>query len=298
MSLTTEREGAAAPSRGRSGVTVAPIAGALGACIGGVDLATLDDGQFADVHAAFLRYGVIFFTGQRLTPAQYIAFARRFGPLADYPFAKGLAGHPEIVEIIKEPHQKSNFGGMWHADTTYQPDPPKATMLHAIEAPAAGGDTLFADMRLAYERLSDGMRAMLDGLAAVNSSGLNAAALRGDHLMSGSMAAKAASDVQAKPVLEAEHPVVLTHPETGRKALFVNPSHTVRFAGFTTPESRPVLEFLFAHAIKPEHTCRFRWAPGSLAVWDNYATQHCAINDYDGHRRVMRRITIGGAAEL
>lgn len=291
MSLDTGVEAGRAQ---RSGLLVEPMSGALGAVIHGVDLAALDDASFAVIHDALLKHGVIFFHGQRLAPEHYVAFARRFGPLADYPFAKGLEGHPEIVEIIKEPHQTSNFGGMWHADTTYQPNPPMATMLYAIETPKAGGDTLFADMRLAYDKLSDGMRAMLDGLKAVNSSSLNASVLRGEHLKTGSMGAKA----DARPVLEAEHPVVLAHPQTGRRALFVNPSHTVRFVGMTREESVPILDYLYRHAIRPEFTCRFRWQPGSLAVWDNRATQHCAINDYDGHRRVMRRITIGGAAEV
>ncbi len=291
MSLDTAVEAGGAQRRG---LVVEPMSGALGAVIHGVDLAALDDAGFAAIHDALLKHGVIFFHGQHLDPAQYVAFARRFGPLADYPFAKGLEGFPEIVEIVKEPHQTSNFGGMWHADTTYQPDPPSATMLYAIETPKAGGDTLFADMRLAYDKLSEGMRAMLDGLKAVNSSSLNASVLRGEHLKTGSMGAKA----DAKPVLEAEHPVVLAHPQTGRKALFVNPSHTVRFVGMTREESAPILDYLYRRAVRPELTCRFRWQPGSLAVWDNLATQHCAINDYDGHRRVMRRITIGGAAEV
>jgi taurine dioxygenase len=270
------------------------MSGALGALITGVDLASLSDAEFDAIHDAFLRYAVIFFEDQELDAEAYLAFARRFGALAEYPFAKGLEGYPEIVEIIKEPHQTSNFGGMWHTDTTYQPNPPKATMLYAIETPAAGGDTLFADTRLAYDRLSPPMQGLLGGLRAVNSSSLNASLLRGDHLKGGSMGAKA----EAKPVLEAEHPVVRVHPETGRKSLFVNPSHTGRFAGFTREESKPILDFLFTHIIKPEYTCRFRWRPGSIAVWDNRSTQHCAINDYDGFRRVMRRITIGGAAEV
>jgi len=293
MSLATSDTTEAAPGA-PANLGVEPVSGALGAVIRGVDLANLDDDAFAAIYAAFLKYGVIFLEDQQLSPDQYVAFARRFGPLADYPFAKGMDGRPEIVEIVKEPHQTSNFGGMWHTDTTYQPNPPKATMLYAVQTPTTGGDTLFADMRLAYRKLSTGMQVLLAGLKAVNSSSLNASALRGDHLKGGAMGAKA----DAKPVLEAEHPVVRTHPETGAKALYVNPSHTVRFVGFTREESLPLLEFLYAHSIKPEFTCRFRWRPGSLAIWDNRSTQHCAINDYDGHRRVMRRVTIGGAAEL
>lgn len=293
MSLSVEGQSRQASGRAAAGMCVEPLSGALGAVIRGIDVTALDDAGFAAVYAAFLRHGVIVLEDQQVDPAQYVAFARRFGPLAEYPFAKGMDGHPQIVEIIKEPHQTSNFGGMWHTDTTYQPNPPKATMLYAVETPPVGGDTLFADMRLAYDKLSPGMQRMLAGLRALNSSSLNASLLRGEHLSSGSMGAK----TDAKPVLEAEHPVVLTHPETGRKALYVNPSHTVRFVGFTREESLPLLQFLFAHSVRPEFTCRYRWRPGSLAIWDNRSTQHCAINDYDGHRRVMRRITIGGAAE-
>ena len=271
---------------------VEPLSGALGAVVTGIDLARIDDAAFGRVYEAFLEHQVLFFRDQTLTPEQYLAFARRFGALADYPFAKGLEGHPAITVIVKEPHQTSNFGGMWHTDTTYQPDPPKATMLYAVETPRAGGDTLFADMYRAYDTLSDGMRAMLAGLDGVSSSGLHASSLRADHLKSGSMQ----SEKAAPKVLEATHPAVRTHPETGRSALYVNPAHTARFAGMTRAESLPILEYLFAHAVQPELTCRFRWAPGSLAVWDNRCTQHCAINDYDGHRRVMQRITVQGDA--
>ena len=273
-----------------SGMSVRPVSGALGAEVSGVDLARLDDAAFAAIYDAFLAHHVLFFHDQSLSPEAYLDFARRFGPPADYPFAKGLEGYPQITEIVKEPHQTTNFGGMWHTDTTYSDCPPKATMLSAVETPEAGGDTLFANMHLAYETLSEGYRRILDGLTGVNSSALHAASLRGDHLETGSMGAKPA----ARPVLEAEHPVVRTHPETGRKALYVNPAHTARFAAMTREESVPLLDYLFDHAVRPEFTCRFRWRPGSLAVWDNRSTWHSAINDYDGHRRVMRRITIEG----
>lgn len=269
---------------------VEPISGTLGAEISGVDLSQIDDTVFADIRQAFLDHHVLFFHDQSLTPDQYLAFAARFGRTAEYPFAKGLESHPEITEIIKEPEQTSNFGGMWHTDTTYQPVPPKATMLYAVETPEAGGDTLFASMHAAYETLSDGMRAILDGLEAINSSDLHGSSLRGDHLKTGTMGAK---DI-VRTAREARHPAVRIHPETGRKALFVNPAHTVRFSTMTRAESLPILTYLYKHAVQPEFTCRFRWRPGSLAVWDNRSTWHTAINDYDGHRRVMRRITIEG----
>lgn len=281
---------AAVRATGKSRLSVEPVSGALGAVVSGADLARLDDETFAEIHDAFLTHEVLFFHGQKLTPEQYLAFGRRFGEPIEYPFAKGLEGYPQITEIIKEPHQTSNFGGMWHSDTSYLAQPPMATMLLCMETPAAGGDTLFASMSRAYDRLSDGMKALLAPLKGVNTSGLNAASLRGDHLKSGSMGATSA----VREVLTAEHPVVRTHPETGRKSIYVNPSHTERFAGLTREESAGLLNFLFTHAVRPEFTCRFRWAPGSLAIWDNRCTWHDAINDYDGHRRVMRRITIAG----
>ncbi|MEC9367728.1 MAG: TauD/TfdA family dioxygenase [Pseudomonadota bacterium] len=283
---------AAIRASGKSAITVEPVSGALGAAISGVDLSSVDDSIFAEIHEAFMAHQVLFFHGQSMTPEDYVAFARRFGEPIEYPFAKGLEGYPEITEIIKEPHQTSNFGGMWHSDTTYLQNPPMATMLMCVETPAAGGDTLFASMTKAYDRLSGGMKELLAPLKAVNTSALNAASLRGDHLKSGSMGQGA----KIREVLTAEHPVIRTHPVTGQKAIYVNPSHTERFAGMTREESAGLLGFLFTHAVRPEFTCRFRWAPGSVTIWDNRCTWHDAINDYDGHRRVMRRITIAGDA--
>ncbi len=268
----------------------APLASALGAEVSGVDLARLDDAAFAEVHRAFLQHQVLFFREQHLAPTDFAGFARRFGEIGAYPFARGMDGRPEIVEIVKEPHQTSNFGGMWHSDTAYLEFPPKATLLTAIETPAAGGDTLFASMTAAYRALSEGLRAILDGLTGVNTSALHAASSRGDHLASGSMA----SAEESPEALTAEHPAVRRHPETWRPALYVNPAHTGHFLGLTAEESAPILGYLFRHAVQPEFTCRFRWTPGALAIWDNRCTWHCAINDYDGQRRIMRRVTIRG----
>jgi len=270
--------------------TTSPISGALGAEIAGIDLARLDDAAFGALQAAFLDHQVLVFRDQRLTPAAYVALARRFGQPGIYPFAKGLEGHPEITMIVKEAHQSSNFGGMWHSDTTYNPDPPKATMLMAVQTPPTGGDTLFACQYKAYETLSGGMRRLLAGLHGVSSSAKNASALRTTHLATGSMSATA----EAAQILTATHPAVRCHPQTGRLALYLNRSHTVRFADMTPEESAPLLDFLFAHQVQPEFTARIRWQPGTVAIWDNRSSQHCAINDYDGHRREMWRITLEG----
>jgi taurine dioxygenase len=181
-----------------------------------------------------------------------------------------------------------NFGGIWHSDTTYLELPPMGTMLVAREVPPVGGDTLFANQYLAYEALSDGMKKLLDGLCAVNSSAkANTTRTREDRIK---------SDPSRRPNDDfiAEHPVVRTHPETGRKALYVNVGHTVRFSGMTEEESAPLLDYLFRHQTRPEFTCRFAWRVGSLAFWDNRAAQHNPINDYHGYRRVMHRITLAG----
>jgi taurine dioxygenase len=264
-------------------------AGALGAEISGVDLAqALPDELVAALRRAWLEHLVLFFRDQPLTPAQFMAFAGRFGEPVEYPYLKGLEGFPKITEVKKLEHERINFGGVWHSDTTYLECPPMASMLIAREIPPHGGDTLFANMYLAYETLSARMQRLLDGLTAVNSSAkADASKTREDRIRSDGR-----EDARAE--LVAEHPVVRTHPETGRKSLFVNPGHTVRFGGMTEEESQPLLEFLFRHQVRPEHTCRFAWRPGSIALWDNRCAQHNPVNDYHGFRRVMHRITLAG----
>jgi len=269
-------------------LTVQRIAGALGAEIGGVDLRELSDEDVRAIRAAWLEHLVVFFREQPLTPEQYMAFARKIGRPIEYPFVKGIAGFPEIIEVKKLEHEKMNFGGVWHSDTAYLEEPPMASMLLAREVPPRGGDTLFANMYLAYETLSDGMKRLLDPLYAVNSSAkADVTRTREDRLKTDGR------DTVGKE-LAAEHPVVRTHPETGRKALYVNFAHTARFRGMTEKESAPLLEYLFQHQIRPEFTCRFSWRVGSLALWDNRCTQHNPVNDYHGYRRLMHRITLAG----
>ena len=270
-------------------ITVEKIAGALGAEIAGVDLAgDLDDATVAAIRRALLDHLVVFFRDQRLDPAALVNFGRRFGRLASYPFVEGLAGHPEVIEVKKLEHERVNFGGVWHSDTTYLEEPPMGSMLFAVEVPKAGGDTLFANMYAAYDALSDGMKDFLAGLKAVNTSDMaDVSRTREDRIASNPGKAKG-------DIFETAHPAVRTHPETGKKALYVNRAHTVRLDGMTEAESADVLQFLFAHQVRPEFTCRFRWRPGSLAFWDNRSTQHNPINDYHGQRRVMHRITLAG----
>ncbi len=268
---------------------VQPIAGALGAEIAGVDLgAELSDATIAELRQALLDHLVIFFRDQDLPPARFLALARHFGTPIEYPFVKGLEGFPEIINVAKLEHETVNFGGVWHADTTYLQEPPMATLLVAREVPDTGGDTLFANQYLAYETLSEKLRSLLAGLQGVSSSAkADASRTREDRIRSDGSA-------EARRLLVANHPAVRTHPETGRKALYVNRAHTVSFAGMTEAESAPLLEFLFRHQIRPEFTCRFRWTPGALAIWDNRCAQHYAVNDYAGHRRIMQRITLAG----
>jgi taurine dioxygenase len=268
---------------------VRPIAGALGAEIADVDLAgELSDAMVGAIRQALLQHLVIFFRDQDLPPARFLAFARRLGTPIEYPFVKGIEGYPEIINVAKLEHEAVNFGGVWHADTTYLQEPPMATLLVAREVPEAGGDTLFANQYLAYETLSGKLRALLEGLRGVSSSAkADASRTREDRIRSDGSA-------EARRLLVAEHPAVRTHPETGRKALYVNRAHTIGFAGMTEAESEPLLEFLFGHQIRPEFTCRFRWTPGALAIWDNRCAQHYAVNDYAGRRRIMQRITLAG----
>jgi taurine dioxygenase len=260
------------------------IAGALGAEIHGVDLAK--DIPVAAIRAAFLEHQVIFFHDQQLSPAQFMAFARLMGRPVEYPFVKGIEGLPEVIEVKKLEHERHNFGGIWHSDTAYLETPPMGSMLLAREVPPHGGDTLFASQYLAYESLSAGMRGLLDGLVAINTSArADVTRTREDRVKEQEGASKS---------FEAEHPAVRTHPQTGRKALYVNVAHTARFRGMTEEESAPLLRFLFEHQVKPEFTCRFRWRVGSLAFWDNRCTQHLPVNDYHGYRRIMHRITLAG----
>jgi len=263
------------------------ISGALGAEILGVDLRKdLAEETVAAIRRAFLDHLVVFFHDQPLTPALFMAFARRMGKPIEYPQVKGIAGFPEVIEVKKLEHERQNFGGLWHSDTAYLEIPPMGSMLLAREVPPYGGDTEFANQYAAYEALSEGMRKLLDGLMAVNASTkADATRTREDRMKE--------QGLETRQFL-AEHPVVRTHPETGRKALYVNVGHTVRFKDMTEEESSPLLEFLYRHQARPELTCRFRWRVGSLAFWDNRCTQHNPLNDYHGHRRVMHRITLAG----
>ena len=272
-------------------IDVQPISGALGAEIFGVDLRQpMEDRQFSEVRQAFHDHAVIFFRDQDITPEQHIAFAARFGPINVNRFFTPVQGHPQIAEVRKEPDQTRNIGETWHTDHSYDEAPALGSMLLAREMPDYGGDTMFASMYLAYESLSEPFRRMLDGLRAVHSS---------RHIF-GPEARYHGTDLKGRihnpdqAQQDAVHPVVIRHPDTGRKALFVNSNFTVGIEGWSKDESDALLAFLYEHGQRPDFTCRFRWRDGSIALWDNRATWHCAVNDYQGKRRLMHRITIEG----
>ncbi len=243
-------------------IEIKPLSGSLGAEVLGPNLARpLDRDAFGRIERAFLDHQVLFFRDQEITPAQLVDFAARFGPIGRYPLAEPIPEHPDIIAVVKEPGQTTIFGGVWHSDTAYLEAPSLGSLLYAKEVPATGGDTLFANMYLAYESLSPGLRRLLDGLSAVNSAGKNKETLRGDHLASGAMAGTAA-DARG---LQAEHPVVRRHPVTGRKALYVNRAHTLRFSDMT--EAEPLYKsalVILEKALGPEH-------PQVAAGLENYA---------------------------
>lgn len=268
---------------------ISPLAGALGAEVHGVDLRK--DADWDEIRRAFLQHAVLVIRDQKLAPADLMQVGARFGEPCHYPFVTGMEAFPFLVEIVKEPEEKKNFGGAWHSDTAYLKQPPLATLLHAVETPSHGGDTLFANTAAAYDALSGGMRKVVDTLVGVNSAELKYSG--GRTAKHGDIKAMKVHDTQSADKYVAEHPVARTHPDTGRKALYASRSHTTHFKGMTEEESAPLLNYLIQHQVRPEFTCRVRWAPGTLTVWDNRCTQHNAVNDYHGQRRHMRRLTVG-----
>jgi len=276
-------------------IEVRPLTGALGVEISNVDLSAPLSNQVRDeIHQAFLDNLVVVFRDQNLTPQHQIEIAHIFGKSMIYPFLKGLEGAPEVHEVLKTEQDEINFGGSWHSDTAYKNTPDMATVLYAREMPDAGGDTLFANMYLAYDALSDGMKQMLEGVTAIYSSEKGYDGKRAERMKSLEGLKDAVQPEIEK--FEAEHPVIRTHPETGRKGLYVSKSHTLHFKDMTVDESKSLINYLSEFAVRPEFTCRLRWQPQTLAIWDNRCTKHFAVNDYPGQRRRMHRVTIEGDA--
>lgn len=270
-------------------LTIRRVAGALGAELSGIDLSQdLSDETIAAIRQALVEHQVIFFRDQDLTPKQQKAFGARFGPLNTHPYVTGMAEHPEVMEIVKEPSDRINFGGGWHSDMSFLETPAIGSILYAVELPAFGGDTLFASQAAAYDALSSGLKATLDGLNAVHSASREYSAQGASAQKRGSMQVAEADGYVGEYV----HPMVLVHPETGRKALYVNPAFTLKIDGWKTSESKALLDYLFSHCRYEGFTCRFTWTQGSVAFWDNRSVWHFALNDYPGQRRHMRRVTV------
>ena len=269
------------------------IAGSLGAIVSGVNLAEpLAPEVLAEIRAALLDNLVIFFRDQAMTPEKLLRFARYWGEIHLHPYMAGMPDHPEVLEIVKKSGDKRNFGGDWHTDQMFTPRPAMGTMLWAKQVPDAGGDTLFSNQYLAYETLSDGMKALISGIRGmcVGNKKKNGA----DRLAFNAATISMKSQAPPKDLPPVSpHPLVRTHPETGRKSLYIG-GHVHYLEDMTEEESAPLIGYLYAHSVRPEFTCRFRWEPGSLAFWDNRCTQHFAINDYPAETRVMHRVTIRG----
>lgn len=277
-----------------SNFRISPQCGAGGAEISELDLSkALSAETLAELRRALADYCVLFFRDQELEPEEQKAFARQFGPLAETPFIKPLEGHPEMMRVVREADEKKklNFGGRWHSDLTFQTEPVLGTVLYSRVAPEIGGDTLWTNQMQAYDALSPGMKRMLEQLQVMHSAKRSYGPqgtyadddLKGMRINASELALQ-----------ETSHPCVRTHPENGRRILFINWVYAIRFEDMSEEESAPLLEYLNRHSQRPEFQIRFRWRAGSLAFWDNRSTQHLAINDYAGYRRVMDRVTIAG----
>ena len=270
-------------------IDIQPLSPSLGSIIYGLDLSQpLAPEELTELRTIWLDRQVIILRGQALSSSQYLSFARQMGTPDIYPFLQGLEGFPEITPVLKKETETVNFGGVWHSDTTYQPCPPMATMLHALELPPVGGDTLFANQIEAYEALSEGLKETLSTLKIIcRADKATAMATRADRI------AEQERDTKAENLIGI-HPVIRTHPETGKKAIYINRAHSCHFQGWSMAESDGLLNFLYAHQIKEEFQCRHVWQKGDLAIWDNRCTLHYPVNDYHGHRRLLHRITLKG----
>jgi taurine dioxygenase len=275
-----------------SRIEVRPISGAGGAEIFGVDVARdLDDGTIGEIRDALNEHCVVFFRDQEIDTAQQKAFARRFGPIFLHPNFATVMEDPEVVMVRREPGDVSYVGEDWHTDTTMCAEPPMGAILYGIDVPEYGGDTMFANQYLAYDALSPTMKRLLDGLRAVHSD----IGIAGPQASRNKLRSTKNRDDSGWRETRSVHPIVRTHPETGRKCLFVNHSYTIGIEGMTDAEGKALLGFLLDHGHRPEFTFRFRWHKGSIAFWDNRSTKHIALGDTGPFRRLMRRIQIGGA---
>ncbi|MFN8022429.1 MAG: TauD/TfdA family dioxygenase [Acidimicrobiales bacterium] len=275
-------------------IEVTPVAPACGADMRGVDLRHADDAALALLRGALAQHSVVFVRDQQLDPDQQVALTARLGQVLRVPFVRPLDTHPDVIAVLKEADERniSVFGGTWHSDFSFLDEPPSYTLLQSVELPPFGGDTIWSSQYAAYETLSPGLQRLLRGLDNVQTGWPHGTRGPG----AGAAVSRSVQMTRNDPAADREvrHPSVRRHPVTGRPALFVNPVYTDRFADMSAEESSGLLAHLFDHAVRPEFTCRLRWEPGTLAIWDNRCLLHLAINDYDGSRRLLHRTTVAG----
>jgi alpha-ketoglutarate-dependent taurine dioxygenase len=278
---------------------VTPLSAHIGAELRGLDLRSLSDAEVAAIRAAWLEYKVVFFPGQHLEPAEHLAFAARLGePTEGHPVIPGIADHPEVFEIdyTQASELAALYGDVagrstglsWHTDVTFVKRPPAGSILRAVVVPDAGGDTLFSNQQAAFEGLSPSLQDYLSTLTAVHD---------GEHQFSKILSLVGEGTWEGKKFTSlepVEHPVVITHPETGKRVLFVNPGFTSHVKDLSRAESDALLGFLYAHSVRPEYVVRYHWTPGTLGFWDNFATQHSVVGDYGSNPRVIQRVTLRG----
>ncbi len=276
-------------------ISIEPIAGSCGAEVSGVNIAKpINRKTFTEIYEAWLAYQVLFFRDQKLTSDQYLKFAKKWGGIHVHPFVKGLRRYPEILEVKKTETDTYTFGNRWHTDQMFAPRPAKATLLYAKETPTVGGDTLYANMYDAYEALSPGMKKMLEPIRTFNVGDGNKRSAKYGNRENRYKGASAKPKAPPKGIkTNSQHPLVRTHPETGRKALYIG-VHTQELVGFSGEEGNFLIDMLRAHCTKEEFIARFNWQKNSIAIWDNRCLQHYAVSDYPGQRRRMHRITIKG----
>lgn len=272
-------------------MNVSAFSEGCGAVVTDLQLATLNNDELVELRGVFAEYGLLFFRNQDLTPDQHLEFAERFGSIIINKFFKTTAEFPQIAEVRKDKTQQTNIGGGWHTDHSYDDIPAMGSILVARTLPKTGGDTQFANLAAAYDALSTDLKKRIENLRAVHSN---------THLY-GENGLYRLTDLSEQlggmdRVGDATHPVVIIHPESGRKVLYVNPGHTIQFEGWDFTESRALLDVLYEHVIQPQFTCSFNWLPGSVTFWDNRCTWHQANNDYQGQARLMHRITLAGSA--
>jgi len=274
-------------------ISVNKMTGAMGAIISGVDLSEdISDQQFEEIRTALFTFGAIGFRDQDLSFDAHSRFAKKFGTLEIHPIVNGMDQHPEIIKMHKPAGTNASFGVGWHTDNSFFEKPSLGSILFAEVIPPVGGDTLFSNQQLAFEQLSEGMKTTLESLIAVHSAQ--------DAYTSPSALEKYDGDgsitYKRDPIVSqtVEHPVIIKHPVTGKKALYVNPMFTSHFKGWTKEESQPLLDFLLKHAVREDFQCRFNWSKGTVAMWDNRIVQHAALNDYHQYERLIYRITVNG----